>query len=469
MPASFMKLFPQILNGLEFLKIPIQTSAATIESEMRALNLFFDLAKNAHDLNFQIWRRFFPLLTPTHQKTCHELSGIYQEGSGSFLNMYRKNLSDYLSHFYQERLGELEFLQLFTDQLPQQDWTVEYDDTKVLLDLPSLRVIDISMDMKHKIQNYGVVFAPRAGHHSNIAERAALYMRDHGLTRMAIVEQKCAQDIPLYVDGVRHYEDFDGQVAQYRKVLEHLKGLTGYPSHLIAVCQPGPLLMSTLILYPHLGKTFGSAGAPMNTDGERGYLTDFARMVGEDYIERLIELLGHTISDEHAGAGRESYDGRLQVLGFYFLGIDQHFKNFKRLLDDLRQGNGEAAERQKAFYQWYNHVHHSPIGFIRDTYKKIFVKNELVRGTLTIGDKKIGIKDYPGSIPIWALGGTKDDITPPLQATGHIELIDSVPPQDKLKLICEGGHMGLFRSSRILTDYYTKIVDFVLSHSDKGA
>ena len=84
-------------------------------------------------------------------------------------------------------------------------------------------------------------------------------MRDQGLTRMAIVEQKCAEEIPLYVDGRRHDEGFDGQVNQYRMVLEYLKDLTGYPSHLIAICQPGPLLMSTLILYPHLGKTFGSS------------------------------------------------------------------------------------------------------------------------------------------------------------------------------------------------------------------
>jgi len=112
-------------------------------------------------------------------------------------------------------------------------------------------------------------------------------------------------------------------------------------------------------------------------------------------------------------------------------------------------------------------VHHAPIGFIRDTYKKIFVKNELIRGTLSIGGKEIGVKDYPGSVPIWALGGKKDDIAPPLQATGHMELIDSVPSRDKLTLICNGGHMGLFRSTRILKEYYHRIVEFILARSDR--
>ncbi|MDI7261286.1 MAG: hypothetical protein QME90_15390 [Thermodesulfobacteriota bacterium] len=293
-------------------------------------------------------------------------------------------------------------------------------------------------------------------------------MRDQGLTRMAIVEQKCAEDIPLYVDGKRHDEGFNGQVTQYRKVLEHLNGMTGSPPHLIAICQPGPLLMSTLILYPHLGKTFGSAGAPMHTEAERGYLTDFARTMGENGIDKLVTLFGRTISDEYIGAGREIYDGRFQVLGFYFLGMDQHYKNLMKLMDDLRGGDEEAAERQKVFYRWYNYVHHFPSEFIKDTYMKIFVRNELIRGRLTIGGKKIGIKDYPGSVAIWALGGAKDDIAPPLQAVGHMDLIDSVSPDEKLTLICDGGHMGLFRSQKILEEFYKRIVAFVFVHSDRS-
>lgn len=467
MPASFMTLFPHVLHSLEAMKIPIQTKADLAETAIRSQSLGFGLIKNTQHFGYQFMKNFLPIATPIDERACHQLISICQEGSESLLSLIEKTVLGALGHYQRESLGELEFLKVFTETLPSQDWTVEYDDTHVLLDLPSLRLIDISEDLEHEIQNYGVVFAPRAGHHSNTAERVALYMRDHGLTRMAIVEQKCAEDIPLYADGERHYEGFDGQVDQYRQVLEHLKDLTGHPPHLIAVCQPGPLLMSTLILYPYLGKTFGSAGAPMHTEAERGFLTDFARAVGDDYMDRLINFSGQTISDEHVGAGRETFDGRLQVLGFYLLGMDQHVRNFQKLLTDLKQGNEEAAERQKTFYQWYNHVHHFPAGFIRDTFNRIFVRNELIHGTLSVGGKEIGIKDYPHTVPIWALGGTADDITPPLQATGHMELIESVPAQHKLTLICDAGHMGLFRAKRILEDYYSKIVAFILAHSDK--
>ncbi len=467
MPASFMTLFPNVLNSLEGVKHTIQTSATLSETILRSHSLGFALIKRTNDLGCQLMKRFLPLTFPVNQRTCSQLFKIWRDGSGGLLSVVEKTVLGYLARSHQERLAELEFLKVFTEEPAPQDWTVEYNDTNVILDLPGLRLIDISADVKHKIQNYGVVFAPRAGHHSNIAERVALYMRGHGLTRMGVVEQKCAEDIPLYVDGVRHYEDFDGQVEQYRKVLEHLNDLTGYPPHLIAICQPGPLLLGTLILHPYLGKTFGSAGSPMHTEAEKGYLTDFSRLVGEGYIDKLITLLGHTVSKGHEGAGRVTYDGRLQVLGLYLLGMDQHARNFRRLLTDLRQGNEQDARRQKIFYQWYNFVHHAPLGFIKDTYKKVFVRNELIRGELSIFGKKIGIKDYPGSVPIWALGGTKDEITPSLQATGHMELIDSVPPEDKLTMTCEGGHMALFRSQKILRDYYKKVVEFLLARSDR--
>jgi polyhydroxyalkanoate depolymerase len=467
MPASVMTLFPFMLNGMEAMKIPLELVADFALKDFKGASAGLDILKNTHDAQIEVSRNFLPLMAPFCKKeSCEELLDLYRERSDAFFGFYRKNLLRPLLRFYEEREGELEFLNLFTEELPPQDWSVEYDCSNILLDLPGLRCIDISANLRHSIDNYTVVFAPRAGHHSNIAERVALYLRSQGLTRMAIVEQKCAEDIPLYVGGRRHHENFEGQIRQYTEVLEHLKRKTGFSPHLVAVCQPGPLLMTTLILRPDLGKTFGSAGAPMHTEAERGFLTDFARSVGKNYIERLNALFGQTVCDDRPGSGREIFDGRLHVLGFYLLSMDQHVKNFRQLLDDLKSGKSDSAERQKAFYEWYNYVQSFPRSFIEDTYKKIFVGNELIRGDLVIDGKTIGIVDYPGSVPLWALGGKNDNIAPPLQATGHMELIESVPEEDKLTLVCNGGHMALFRSQTVLDEYYTKIAQFMLDRSD---
>ncbi len=467
MPDNLMNRFPFTLNTLEATKLPLRASTEILDHGIRSLSLGFDLNNNFQQLGFQLAQRWCGLFDCQRSNAYDRFTTFQHQTLKNFSHVFKYLWLSILKQMHQEKRGELEFIRLFTEPLPNQDWTEVYDHNRTLLDLPSLRVIDISSDIKHSIHNYTVVFAPRAGHHSNIAERVALYLRDRGLSRMAIVEQKCADDIPLYVDQKRHRESFDSQIDQYKQVLAHLKHLSGYPSHLIAVCQPGPLLMSTLILNPHLAKTFGSAGSPMHTEAEKGVLTDFACMMGENYIDELMRFCGHTTPSNCQGHGRQSFDGALQVLGFYYLGMDQHVRNFKQLLQDLKQGSTESAERQMAFYRWYHSVHHFPAGFIQDTYKKIFVKNELIRGTLAIGNKVIGIKDYPGHVPIWALGGSKDKIAPPLQATGHLELINSVSEGDKLNLICGGGHMGLFRSEKILKTFYSKIATFLLERSDR--
>ncbi|MBW2428522.1 MAG: hypothetical protein JRF56_06145 [Deltaproteobacteria bacterium] len=466
MPESMMTLFPYVLNSLEVTKIPLQAALAINQVQRQALTASVDLFKNTQDLILRLARRYSVLLPPGYLQNGEKLLKLSHDGAASLADLFKENLSEHLNNFHQKRAGELEFLKLFTDQGSCQDWSVEFDLSKILLDLPGMRVIDISADVRHRIHNYGVVFAPRAGHHSNIAERVALFLRDHGLTRMAVVEQKCAEDIPLYVNGQRHREDFEGQIDQYRQVLKLLKQRTGHPPHLIAICQPGPLLLSTLILNPELGQTFGSAGSPMHTEAEDGFLTDFVRTAGTGYIDQMLAFFGHTIGHDHPGAGRLTFDGRLQVLGFYLLAWDQHVKNFKTLLTDLKQGEAKAARRQKVFYQWYNSVHHFPAGFVRDTYKKIFIQNALINGDLKIGGKTVDIAAYPCQVPIWALGGQADNIAPPMQAVGHLDLIPEMSPQNRLRLLCDAGHMGLFRSQRILQEYYGRIADFLLTHSD---
>jgi len=438
MPDSIMTLFPYTKNYLNGLKKSFEISSLMTGAGKNSIEAGF----KAYGLNFGT------------------------EPNGSLLLVSIKSMLSAMDNLQKNALNQVEFIKMFTDEPMEQDWSFDYKNSDILLDLPGLRLIDISLDVKHKIGNYSVVFAPRAGHHSNIAERTALFMRDKGLTRMAVVEQKCASEIPLYVNGERHYENFDGQVAQYTAILELLRNITGYPPHLIAVCQPGPLLAATLILNPDLGKTFGSAGSPMHTEGEEGLLTNFSRLMGENYIDFLMNLFYQKVPEGEKGAGRKIYDGRMQVFGFYLLGIDQHFKNFRKAFSDIKKGDKEAYLKQKHFYDWYNYVTHFPAGFIRDTYKKIFIKNQLIKGTREIRGKSVGIKDYPANVPIWALGGTKDDIAPPLQATGHVPLIKSVPDEDRLFLLAEAGHMGLFRSKRVLESDYEKITQFILERSD---
>ena len=462
MPNTLNTIAPAVAASLKSVRSTLDLSADVVGLGNRWSLLWLDSLTAASSIGLEMWRF---LLTGT---VVERPAALLADSLDGMEREMARAMADVISlparRYERTRHGEAEFLKLFCEAPPCQGFS---EAGEVLADLPGMRLIDLSKAQRHEIGNYTVVFAPRAGHHSNIAERVALFMRDCGLTRMAIVEQKCAQEIPLYVEGRRHHEDFEGQVEQYRVIIETLKEKTGHPAHLVAVCQPGPLLMATLILFPHLGRTFGSAGAPMNTDAERGFLSDFARAMGEPYIDLLTTVLGSRVPPGLPGEGRAVYDGRLQVLGFYILGMPQHFDNLKKLLTDLRDGNEEKASRQMAFYQWYNYSHDFPASFLRDTYKKVFVRNALIRGSLEIRGRRIGVKDYPASVPIWALGGTRDNIAPCGQAIGHVDLIEGVAPSDRLVLRCDAGHMGLFRSRRVLDRHYSRIIRFLLERSDR--
>ena len=466
MPASYMSLFPHaqlqmqaIRTNLKGLLATSQLTQSAIEQGKDILNIQMSMGSSVAQAMRECYN------TPISGKK-YDFGRVFQKWGELWGAFFSDQLSIQYSLYQQELETTVEFINFLTDEPPQQTWTIPQENFQFLLDLPGMRLIDISLPINHQVPNYTVVFAPRAGHDSNIAEKTALFLREQGLSRMAIVEQKCADDIPVYIDGKRHYENFDSQVNQYRQILVCLKERAGVPSHLVAVCQPGPLLMATLICNPELGRTFGSAGSPMHTEAERGFLTDFARTAGTGFIDTLMTLFPLIINHCKTGAGRKAYDGRLHILGFYWLGMLQHMKNYSAFLAALRKGDHQAVERQRTFYQWYNTVNHLPEGFIKDTYKKIFVGNELVHGTLKIDNHTIGINDYPNNVPIWALGGSRDNIAPPLQATGHIDLLHGLPADQKLELICNAGHMGLFRSQKILERYYTKIAAFLRNNSN---
>jgi hypothetical protein len=48
-----------------------------------------------------------------------------------------------------------------------------------------------------------------------------------------------------------------------------------------------------------------------------------------------------------------------------------------------------------------------------------------------------------------------------------VELIEGVAPEDRLVLCCDAGHMGLFRSGRVLDTYYSQIARFLIERSDR--
>ena len=118
MPDSLMTLFPQVLNNLELMKLPVRLTADLAAAAIRSHELVLGLAKNNSQLGTQWLKSFLPFVTPDQSKSFSSLLDLFQESSSNFLSAFEKNVTGYLKVFHQERLGELEFLNLFTQKLP---------------------------------------------------------------------------------------------------------------------------------------------------------------------------------------------------------------------------------------------------------------------------------------------------------------------------------------------------------------
>ena len=139
MPDSVMTLFPNMLRSFEAMKMSLQAALAINQVQIQTVAAGVDNFKSMQDLTLSLARQNSHLLPAGYLQNGDKLLKLYQEGAASLLDLFKDNLSSQLNRFHQKRTGELEFLKLFTDQCARQDWTVEYDPTKILLDLPGLR------------------------------------------------------------------------------------------------------------------------------------------------------------------------------------------------------------------------------------------------------------------------------------------------------------------------------------------
>ena len=135
MPESVMTLFPLMLNSFEAMKFPLKASLTFNQIQMQSVTAGFDILQNTQDLANNLMRRHLNLLIPGFQQNSDMLMKLYQKGASSLLDLFKENYLGKLNRFHQHRAGELEFINLFTDQCERQDWSVEYDPSNILKDL----------------------------------------------------------------------------------------------------------------------------------------------------------------------------------------------------------------------------------------------------------------------------------------------------------------------------------------------
>lgn len=148
---------------------------------------------------------------------------------------------------------------------------------------------------------------------------------------------------------------------------------------------------------------------------------------------------------------RRNHLGSSQITGFKMLEPAQEISRLAGVWGHLHD---EAyLQRYREFEDWFAWGQDVPGAFYLWIVEHLFIRNELIAGTLQVGDESVDLGRI--TCPVFMLAGTVDHITPAEQmfALGrHI----STPQRAQHQELVEAGHLGLFMGHAALDGAWTR-------------
>ena len=327
---------------------------------------------------------------------------------------------------------------------------------EVIWERPFCRLIHFRRDMpalERAADPRILLVAPMSGHFATLLRGTVeALLPNH---EVYITDWRDAQSVApaAGVFGLADYVDY------VREMLTLFKG----DVHVFAVCQPAvPVLAAVSLMEedndPAVPLSMILAGGPVDTRASPTAVNDVAVERGTEWFERHVIS---TVPWPHEGAGRSVYPGFLQLSGFVAMNIDRHCNAHKDLFMHLIRGDGDSAEKHRAFYDEYLAVMDLTAEFYLDTIDAVFVRHSLPKGELMHRGRRVD----PGQIrrvPLMTIEGEKDDITGLGQCRAAHDLCTNLSEEKKLHIECEGvGHYGIFNGSRYRSEIAPRIAQFV--------
>jgi poly(3-hydroxybutyrate) depolymerase len=259
--------------------------------------------------------------------------------------------------------------------------------------------------------------------------------------------------------------DLDTYIDYMIDIFRHFGG----DVHVFAVCQPSvPVLAAVSLMEqwgdPDVPRTMVLAGGPIDTRVNPTVVNKLAQQRGTDWFRRNVIT---TVPWPSTGFGREVYPGFLQLTGFMTMNLDRHVDAHKDLFLHLVRGDGDSAEKHRAFYDEYLAVMDLTAEFYLQTIDTVFVRHLMATGQMTHRGHKIDLGAIR-RVGLMTIEGEKDDITGLGQCAAAHRLCRSIPTRSKLHFECpDVGHYGIFNGSRFRREIATRIAQFVRAHDHR--
>jgi poly(3-hydroxybutyrate) depolymerase len=291
-----------------------------------------------------------------------------------------------------------------------------------------------------------LVLPPQAGHDSCIVDYSPQQSQmrtilDAGLSRAFTLDWIGASA-----------QTRDATIDDYLDVVDRAVDHAGGRVNLIGDCQGGWLATIYAALFPERINTLTIAGAPI----------DFH--AGEPVIGAVMERMapGGDLSVYRAlvAAGGGTLKGEHMLAGFILIKPDNEVARQAQLLANVH--DPEHVARYREFEDWFKHTQDIPGAFYLWIVEHLFRDNELVRGELQVGGKRVDLASI--SCPLNLLGGAGDHITPPGQVFA-LAGAASTPEAEVTRRTTSGGHLGLFMGREALGEHWPPLLAEVARYS----
>ncbi|HEY0393806.1 MAG TPA: polyhydroxyalkanoate depolymerase [Candidatus Elarobacter sp.] len=297
-----------------------------------------------------------------------------------------------------------------------------------------------------------LLVAPMSGHYATLLRNTVeVLMDDHDVY---VTDWNDARDVPLEA-GRFDLEDYVAYVMRYIRLL-------GPDVHVVAVCQPAPAVLAAVALLaadgdPAQPRTMTLMGGPVDVRVAPTAPTELAAAHSLGWFERELTM---RVPSWYRGAGRAVYPGFLQIGAFMSMNPARHISAHWEIFQHLVQGDGDSAEKRRAFYDEYLSVMDIPAEFYLQTVDEVFQRATLAGGTMTWRGRRVD----PGAIASTALltvEGELDDISAPGQTLAAHALCTGIPAERRRNVLQRGvGHYGIFSGSRWRADVAPEIARF---------
>jgi len=220
--------------------------------------------------------------------------------------------------------------------------------------------------------------------------------------------------------------------------------------HLVGYCMGGTMSTIFTARYPEPVKTLSLMAAPIDfgVGGEQSLVQFWSKPEYFD-VDALVDAFGNVPPT--------FLQASFQVMKPVQSYISKYLTLFEKMDDD------KFVENYFAMEKWNND--NIPVAgeTFREYVKKLYQRNELVRGEFRLGDEPVDLKRI--TCPLMLLMASADHLVPPSQTEG---LRPHVGSQDIHSMTLNAGHIGLAVSSKAHAKFWPEATRWIADRSSSS-